>query len=265
MLILSDNDTLNLKYIFVIVACMLLLSILFYGLAMNPENEFDEFIVGDDDFYVGVDVAFADVDQIKGIIDRVDSYSNFFLLGSTGISHDAGKLEELCSYLAEREMFFVVYDEDFRHLGLLLDVEGSYGKYFLGLEFEDELGGGQLDVVEFRSVYDAEDYSDASIQFVDGINRYLNGYSFPFDVLPVDFMLFTADYALYWFDYLAGYDVVLAEFGWSLWKTRRPGWYSVVKHRWAQFARQQRSGQAPPLLLLCVGVVSSELWLSGLL
>jgi len=27
--------------------------------------------------------------------------------------------------------------------------------------------------------------------------------------------LFTADYALYWFDYKAGYDVVLAEFGWN--------------------------------------------------
>ena len=27
--------------------------------------------------------------------------------------------------------------------------------------------------------------------------------------------MFTADYALYWFDYEAGYDVVLAEFGWN--------------------------------------------------
>jgi hypothetical protein len=26
---------------------------------------------------------------------------------------------------------------------------------------------------------------------------------------------FTSDYALYWFDYLAGYDVVLAQFGWN--------------------------------------------------
>ena len=27
--------------------------------------------------------------------------------------------------------------------------------------------------------------------------------------------MFTADYALYWFDYKGGYDVVLAEFGWN--------------------------------------------------
>ena len=29
------------------------------------------------------------------------------------------------------------------------------------------------------------------------------------------FPLFTSDYALYWFDYKAGYDVVFAEFGWN--------------------------------------------------
>ncbi len=32
---------------------------------------------------------------------------------------------------------------------------------------------------------------------------------------PSDFRLFTLDYALYWFDYKAGYDVVFAEFGWN--------------------------------------------------
>ena len=26
---------------------------------------------------------------------------------------------------------------------------------------------------------------------------------------------FTSDYALYWFDYLVGYDVILAQFGWN--------------------------------------------------
>ena len=30
-----------------------------------------------------------------------------------------------------------------------------------------------------------------------------------------DLKLFTADYALYWFTYQGGYDVILAEFGWN--------------------------------------------------
>jgi len=37
----------------------------------------------------------------------------------------------------------------------------------------------------------------------------------PFSPFPSDFHLFTADYALYWFDYEAGYDVVLGELGWN--------------------------------------------------
>ena len=30
-----------------------------------------------------------------------------------------------------------------------------------------------------------------------------------------NYPLFTSDYALYWFDYKAGYDVLLAQFGWN--------------------------------------------------
>ena len=176
-----------------------------YGLALNLENEFIE-------FYIGIDVAYDDLDQIKDLIDQVSPYSNLFLLGSIGISHDVDKLDELCSYLSEKEMYFVVYDEDYFHLGELSDIEDRYGEYFLGLEFEDEIGGGQLDIWEYRPVDEAENYSDASTKFVNGINRYLSGSFLPFKIVPDNFLLFTADYALYWFDYMAGYDVVLAEF-----------------------------------------------------
>ncbi len=167
------------------------------------------------DFFIGIDVAYDDVDQIKELIDQVSPYSNFFLIGSTGISHDTGKLNELCAYLSEREIYFVVYYEYDWHLGLLSDVEDRYGEYFLGLEFMDEIGGSQLDIGEFRPVKEAKDYSDASAKFVNGINRYLTRSFRPFNAVPNDFTLFTADYALYWFDYLAGYEVVLAEFGWN--------------------------------------------------
>jgi hypothetical protein len=34
-------------------------------------------------------------------------------------------------------------------------------------------------------------------------------------VQPATVTTFTADYALYWFDYKAGYDVIFAEFGWN--------------------------------------------------
>ena len=59
--------------------------------------------------FIGIDVAYDDVDQIKELIDQASPYSNFFLIGSTGISHDTDKLNELCVYLSEREIYFVVY------------------------------------------------------------------------------------------------------------------------------------------------------------
>ena len=208
-------DTLNLKLIVVLIVCLMLFPFLLYSVALSIEKEPVEVNDNVDEFYVGVDVAFDDVDQTKEIIDRVDSYSNFFLLGTTGISHEAKKLDELCSILAKKEMYFVVYQEEHWRLDMLPVIEERYGDYFLGLEFEDEFGGLQLDLWEYKWVRSAENYSDASEKFVNALNRYLTEPFFSFGLVPDDFLLFTADYALYWFDYLAGYDVVLAEFGWN--------------------------------------------------
>ncbi|HUU88202.1 MAG TPA: hypothetical protein VMX17_10675 [Candidatus Glassbacteria bacterium] len=77
------------------------------------------------------------------------------------------------------------------------------------------MDGGQLDVWEYRPVDKADNYSDASEKYVNSVDGYLSGSLWSFDVVPDDFLLFAADYALYWFNYLAGYDVVLAEFGWN--------------------------------------------------
>jgi hypothetical protein len=193
---------------------LLIIAVLSLFLTQNHFSN-DSLDLPTSDFFIGIDVAYVDVDQTKYLIDQISNYTNFFLLGSVGISHNENMLYELSSYLYENQMYFVVYDEDYRHLGLLNDIQEKYGEFFLGLEFEDEIGGMQLDGHKYRPVEEADNYSDASNQFLNEINQYLTGYSFPFNFLPVDFTLFTADYALYWFDYKAGYDVVLAEFGWN--------------------------------------------------
>jgi len=169
------------------------------------------------DFYVGVDVAYADMQEIKSLIDEVSPYTNLFLLGSTGISHNSTKLEELCQYLYERDMYFIIYYEDPFHLNLLEEVQNKWGDRFLGVELEDEPAGSQLDRGQYMPVKFAANYSDAANQFVEVVGEYLNAsflnnYSGP---VPTDFNLFTVDYALYQFDYEAGYDVVMAEFGWN--------------------------------------------------
>ena len=166
------------------------------------------------EFCFGVDVAYGDVDAIKDLVDKVSQYTNLFLIGSTAISHNTTRLNEICQYLNEKDLHFITYDELPFHLNSVNDVQNKWGDKFLGLEYEDEMGGSQLDMREYKSVAEAKSYSDAANQFVGTISRYL-GMHLPLSPAPSDFRLFTADYALYWFDYKAGYDVVLAEFGWN--------------------------------------------------
>jgi hypothetical protein len=93
--------------------------------------------------------------------------------------------------------------------------KNRWDTHFLGLYYADEPAGRQLDLDRgWTVVRNAIDYSDASGQFNRAINNsvnwYRNGYS-----NWTDISLFTSDYALYHFDYEAGYDVILAQLGWN--------------------------------------------------
>ena len=199
------------KYILIFLISLLIISLFITYNFLSVEDMSED----RPDFFFGVDVAYGDVEKIKELIDEVSSYTNLLLIGSTGISHNNNKLNEICQYLYERDLYFIVYDETPLRLNSLNDVKNKWGDKFLGLEYEDEMGGSQLDLWEHRFVVEAENYSDAANQFVEGVSGYLNWQFFPLNPMPSDFHLFTADYALYWFDYKAGYDVVLAEFGWN--------------------------------------------------
>jgi hypothetical protein len=201
------------KYIAGFFMILLALSILLGYVSLIGEDAGE----GISEFYFGVDAAYADIDEITELIDQVSAYTNIVLIGSTGVSHNASKLNKTCQYLWAKNLSFIVYDEHPFNLDKLNETVEMWRENFLGLQYEDEHGGGQLILYEWRSVSEADNYSDAANQFVNWISFYLEprpwiNYSGP---APVDFPLFTVDYALYWFDYKAGYDVVLAEFGWN--------------------------------------------------
>jgi hypothetical protein len=148
----------------------------------------------------------------------VSTYTNLFIIGSKGISHDPLKLEEMCQYITAKNMQFIIYTDSPFSIGSIADVVKNFEDNFMGLYYFDEQGGKQLDLDELRYVRKAENYADASNQFIEGLNSWLNMRSFrdiTFPYAPSDFPLYTSDYALYWFDYQAGYDVVFAEFGWN--------------------------------------------------
>ena len=121
------------------------------------------------------------------------------------------------------------------HIPWLISAHDKWGDKFLGAYILDEPGGKQIDVGHysgFTTVYSGRNqttfvnvtsYSDAAKRFVRGLDtRYYLGqlinFTYPGSIpnatgraIPV----FTADNALYWWDYLAGYDVVFAELGWN--------------------------------------------------
>jgi hypothetical protein len=171
------------------------------------------------DFFVGIDVAYVDVDEIKGLIDDVSSYTNLFVIGSTGISYNETKLAEVCRYLYDRDMYFMIFGVRRSKLILIESIGKKYPDNFLGLYFDDEMGGRQVDFHDHRWVSEAENYSDAAAQFFEASSTWLNRRfvqnETEVDIAPSDFTLFTSDYALYWFDFLAGYDGVFAQFGWN--------------------------------------------------
>ena len=66
-------------------------------------------------------------------------------------------------------------------------------------------------VDELWKMYPFSDYSETSARYIETVNcdleHMIEGYR--------QVSLFTSDYALYWFDYISGYDVLFAQIGWN--------------------------------------------------
>ena len=167
------------------------------------------------DLFVGIDAAYEDMEEVKQMIDETSSYTNLFILGCTGITHNFTRLDEMCQYIYDRDMYFMVYREHFAPgTKWLEEAKAKWGDQFLGFYAYDEAGGWQLDFQDLRLVVEADNYSDAANQFVGGMNRILDWYTRSY-TNSTGYPLFTSDYALYWFDYKGGYDTVFAELGWN--------------------------------------------------
>ncbi len=167
-------------------------------------------------FYWGVDVAFESVSITEQLIDNISSYTNVFIIGCTG-NYNLARLTIISQYVYDKGLSFIVYSDDPRYPSSqwLSDAKNNWGNRFLGIYYYDEPGGRQLDQANYTAVRLAANYTDAASKYVQTVNRYLR--TGPFSITrnfayPTEFPLFTSDYALYWYDYQAGYDTVFAEF-----------------------------------------------------
>jgi hypothetical protein len=223
---------------------------------------------------VNVGVAFCGntTAEAKLLIDRVKSYTNLFILNAAGnpISRNQTTIEEICDYAVAQGLQVIInvgFNSTvsriisnpiwFWNLSSLDDIKQRWterwGDKFLGMYYNDEPGGIQLDgdwktyftwlsaleenppnpsnsrvpsvyvnaIHELYAIYGKiqeangsapADYDAEAEFFVKSVIRDDPGFS---SLKKSGFKTFTSDYALYWFDYLGGYDVMLAQIGWN--------------------------------------------------
>jgi hypothetical protein len=163
--------------------------------------------------FVGIDVAYDNVESIKSLVDEVKSYANFFVIGSTGVTLNTTKLNDVCQYVNDTGLHFTTYTHAtklFNQSEWINHAMQRWSDLFLGLYTYDEPGGHQIDRDDpYTVIAEANNYSDATNKYVENLNGILSEFK------SHDFPLMTSDYALYEFDYRGGYDLVFAEFAWN--------------------------------------------------
>jgi len=177
-----------------------------------------------EEFFFGVSFGGNTTSQAKLIIDKVKGYTNFFLINNWDVSINETALNEISQYAVDANMSIMVYYDfvPFKNYPWLQPwlnmAKEKWGDQFLGIYLYDEPGGNQVDTGQWRTgeliekaMANLSDYSDAANRFVTTIPATISWQNVKNSNLPI----FTSDYALYWFDYLAGYDTIFAELGWN--------------------------------------------------
>ena len=189
------------------------------------------------EFFVGVEYAIDNysIEGCKALVDRVKNFTNFFVIDTVGITYDFYKLNEVCDYVYESGLHFMVFflplheeyvvstdDREQRlhvmrynyypHLWIA-DAKEKYENKFLGAYVMDEPGGHQLDNGSSQLVSSAESQEEAADTYTKWLRAHIDYYIYSRKHEGISIL--TSDYGLYWFDYKAGYDTVLVEFAWN--------------------------------------------------
>jgi hypothetical protein len=166
-----------------------------------------------DDFFFGVTYGQDTVEGAKLLIDKVQNYTNVFVIDSMPISNNEAELNEVCNYAAAKNLsffvyFFSLYGSNWQR-EWVVTANQTWGEKFLGVYLRDEPGGRQIDLRE--DFNNASSYSEASELYVQAVSTTWSMQFLKEKALPK----VTSDYVLYWFDYLAGFDIIFVELGWN--------------------------------------------------
>ncbi len=206
-----------------------------------------------DKFFFGVSFGGNSTSQAKLLVDKVKNYTNLFIVNSWEICGAANEslLNEVCEYAVDAGLGVMVYfnfvyynyTEDFGniyntsswdlygvspwHIKWLNNAMAKWGSNFLGAYLYDEPGGKQIDLGYWNgelmtgeppdTFVNVTTYSQAAANYAaslrqSGSMQHVTNTSIS-NAVNSKVPVFTSDYALYWFDYLGGYDVVFAQLG----------------------------------------------------
>lgn len=168
-------------------------------------------------FYLGVEYAYGNqTSEVKALVDKVKDYTNLFVIGSVELTFNRTALYESCDYIYASGLNFIVlltgfnmynYSNGYNIANFMLDAQQKYGNQFLGIYKIDEPGGNQLDNGPSQIINETfSTYSQTAQNYDGNLSAMINLYH------PYTPSIFTADYALNWFDYKANYTAVFAEF-----------------------------------------------------
>jgi hypothetical protein len=171
--------------------------------------------------YLGVTFCGNTTAEGKLLVDRVESYTNLFIIDSGVLNLNQTALTEVCDYAVAKGLPIIVFFGDFNLPWQIDWVKATWarlGSMFLGVYYYDEPGGIQLD-------YDWENNNTGPVRnlayqprnYTLAEETYLNYFQYPkFQKLKNhNITAYTSDYGLFWWDYPAGYDVVLTQLGWN--------------------------------------------------
>jgi len=192
---------------------------------------YDEYfkVETEDNFFFGVSFGGNTTNQAKLLIDKVKGYTNLIIINSWDVTINETMLNEISQYAVDANLHFMVFFDFVSrviypwHQNWLDTAEERFGDQFLGVYLYDEPGGRQIEAGNWKardntsSLYKTvSNYSEAAEMFVNGIESLTS----TVDVKSRNLKMYTSDFALYWFDYLAGYDAVFVELGWNHSRTK---------------------------------------------